>query len=476
VSATAEQEFLRQLQSHLLEVNRAYWSLFMERSSLAQKVKLYLDTATIYNQLVARQKIDAQQSQLASAQAALYSQRSDLVRAEAAVKNAETRLRALINAQQLGEGDTTEIIPTQLPSTQYTSADITTELEIGIQNRPEIIAAVKEIKAGSIRLNMAKHEMLPLLNMITQVYASGLQGDSDVGQSWVDQFSTGPPSYSVGVNYEIPLGNRASRARAQRRQIELRQLEEQYRAALENVRAEIEVAVRELNTSYRELSAKNRARSAAIAEAETLRARWKQMIDGNGTAGLTLIALLEAQKRVTDAEFEFSTSQLVYNLAMSNLQRANGTLLQAEEVDLQRGCLDDVPKTFLSQGGIVVASANVDDSESTNVIAATTEPAAPMVRQSKPLYDPNYQANSVVPKNSTVSQPENGLPKAPVISPNASVITPTSTRKERQPRLGTPVSSTDKPEVNTVQQADHLVESEPNEPKYSGPLDYYRKN
>ncbi len=460
----AEQEFIRQLQSHLLEVNRAYWSLFMERSSLAQKVSLYLKTASIYNQLVARQRIDAQQSQLASAQAALSNRRSDLVRAETAVKNAETRLRALINSEQLGEGDVIEIIPSQLPLTSYTSSDITTELETGMQHRPEIIAAVKDVKAGSIRLNMAKNEMLPLLNMITLVYVSGLQGDSDLKQAWVDQFGRGAPSYSVGLNYEIPFGNRASRARAQRRQIELRQLQEKYQAVLENVKAEIEVAVRELNASYRELTAKNRARKAAVTEAETLKARWNKMIDGNGTAGLNLIALLEAQERVTQAEFEYSNAQLIYNLAMANLKRANGTLLQAEKINMDRGCIDNVPETILSKQPNLASKTKKPDSSTTNpVIADPTKSVIRRLAKSKPVVNSSpavdiYAAADSYPtvdlKLVSESKSEYTTAKAPLISPEARLVLPKPLEIDNT--LIKPAGFADRAEFEAVQQADFI--------------------
>ena len=94
---SAYDELSRQLQAHLLEVTRGYWALYLERVSLAQKVKLYLQTEKITEHLERRQQIDAQRSQLASAQAALESRRSDLIRARTAIKNAETRLRTLLN-------------------------------------------------------------------------------------------------------------------------------------------------------------------------------------------------------------------------------------------------------------------------------------------------------------------------------------------------------------------------------------------
>lgn len=324
---SAHEEFGRQLQAHLLEVSRAYWSLYLERASLAQKVKLYVRTQDIYDQLLSRQAIDAQRTQLISAEAAFKSRESDLIRALAAVKNAETRLRSLVNAPELDDNaESLELIPADHPTVFSVPTEVSIEFESAMQNRPEIRAALQSIRAAGVRLDMATHEMLPKLNLITQAFVAGLRGGSDFGNAWIDQFREGEPSYSVGFEYEMPLGRRGASARRSRRELELSQMQEEYRNTLQLVRAEVEVAVREVQTAYQEMFAKDRARIAVESEAETLEARWRELADGV-SAGLSLEALLRAQERVTDAEYEFARSQLTYNLALINLRHANGTLI-----------------------------------------------------------------------------------------------------------------------------------------------------
>ena len=331
---SSEDEFSRQLQAHLLEVVRGYWGLYLERANLTQKVKLYLTTEKIVDQLKKRQAIDAQRTQVISAQAALESRKSELIRARAAVKNAETRLRALINAPEFQSNpEQIEIVPAEHPTIEAYPVDLAGEFETSIANRPEIAAAMKSIKAACIRLKMAQHEVLPMLNLVTKTYVAGLRGDSRFKDAFTDQFSVGEPSYSVGLQYEIPIGRRASRARQSRRELEFRQMNEEYRSTLELVRAEVEVAVREVNTSFKELKAKYRAQKAAETEAEAIEIRWKKLADRGSTGGLLLESLLRAQERVTQAEFEFAKAQLTYNLSLINLRHANGTILQIVDYD-----------------------------------------------------------------------------------------------------------------------------------------------
>jgi len=327
---TANEEFKRQLQAHLLEVVRGYWALYLERANLAQKVALFVKTQSLVEELTARQHIDAGTAQLSSARAALEARRSDLVRARTAVENAETRLRSLINAPEL-EG-AVELVPQQLPLRELLETSTLAEVVTAVVHRPEINAAMQEIKAGCIRENIACHEMMPMLNLVTRSYVAGLQGNSDVFGAWSDQFSEGQPSYAVGLQYELPVGRRAARANLHRRQIEVRQLQEQYRTALENVKAEVEVAVRELQTSYQETQARYRSMEAAQNEAETLDARWRKSAD-DGSGALNLQALLQAQERLTESEFEFTKAVLTYNLSLINLQKTNGTMLEAQSIN-----------------------------------------------------------------------------------------------------------------------------------------------
>ena len=254
-SEVAMDEFRAELQDHLLEVARAYWLLYQERAILAQQVKLYLKTQQIVAVLKERQGIDAQRTQYILASSALATRKSDLIRARTSVINAETRLRGLINAPELSNSDQVELVPSEFPTLNFVPADLQNEIYTSMQNRPEVHAAIKQVRAGATRLGIAQHELLPALNLVTEAFVSGLRGDSEFGQAFVDQFSAGGPSYSLGLNYELPVGNRLAKARLCRRQVELRQLERQYSQALEAIQVEVDIAVREMATSYAEVRA-----------------------------------------------------------------------------------------------------------------------------------------------------------------------------------------------------------------------------
>ena len=373
----AEQEFMAVLQEELLEITRSYWALYLERAVLAHQMRLYLKTQEIYETLTARQIVDTQHTQLVAAGSALESRRADLIRARTAVTNAETRLRGLINAPELGNSEEAELIPAELPSMEFFDTELHAEIQKALQNRPEIQAAVKQVKAGSQRLGIAQHELLPGLNLVTQSYLNGLRGDSDFGGAFTDQFSTGRPSYSIGLQYEMPVGNRLAKARLCRRQHEVSRLQDEYARALQAVQTEVDIAVRELKTAHLEIRAKYRAMQAAEAEANTIEQRWLRLIDGSGTSSLNLESLLRAQERVTASEREYATSLLTYNLAMVNLKRSNGTLLQSESVNVGKDCKQGCGDINLSKGAPVKAGSYVQTTMSDQPVAYSQEASSP---------------------------------------------------------------------------------------------------
>ena len=345
----ADDEFRRQLQSHLLEVTRAYWSLYLERGTLFQKMNSYQRAYVIHDMLEKRRAVDAQQSQIISARASAATRYAELIRARMAVKNAESRLRSLVNDPTLGEFDEVEIIPINAPNMEPFSAEMRQSMEFAIQNRPEVLQALKQIKAGQMRLGMATHELLPQLDLITQAYVAGLDADGQFGDAYTEQFNAGRPAYSIGLNYEIPIANRAAGARNTRRRLELRQLRYQYQTTLQTVKLEVEIAVREIDTSSQEMKAKYQAMVARSAQLDALTKRWQRLPGEDVSASLALENLLVSQERLAESEFDYLQSQLTYNLAQMNLKRSTGLLLRTEGVNIGTAVECGLPTHVLSK-------------------------------------------------------------------------------------------------------------------------------
>lgn len=346
----ASDELSRQLQSHLLEVLRAYWGLYLERANLAQKLQSLKRASDTLALLKQRQQLDAVPVQILRAKAEVASRRSQVIRAQMGVKNAEDRIRALVNDPAFGDFDNVELIPTEPPTVAEIPLSMTMALTTAATTRPEVNQALRQIQAGCTRLNMSKNEVMPMLNLVTEAYVAGLQEDNAFS-AFNDSFNNGTPGYTVGLQFEMPLGNRAPKARRDRRELELRQLRNQYQTTLNTLQLEVKVSVREVETAMAEMLSQHRAMNASAAELKHLEQRFERLPGEDGNASLMLDNLLLAQQRLATNEFNFLTAEVTYNLALWNVKKATGELLQTEQVSFGRACVDGLPTLIVDKHG-----------------------------------------------------------------------------------------------------------------------------
>ncbi|QDU99018.1 TolC family protein [Lignipirellula cremea] len=332
-----------ELQDHLLEVTEAMWELYQQRTVLLQKQRHLERAQVIYERLAQRRGIDSLESQVLRARAAVSLRRAELIRAGTAIRNAEARVRALVNSPDMLSNRQTELVPVEPPIHNFIPVSMDEAIYLALENRPEINTATKEIQAARVRLNVAENELMPVLDLVLETYVSGLRGQYNVGRSWADQFAVGEPSYTAGLVFEVPYQRRAAKANFQRRQIELRQLSSRLQVAIETLHADVEVAVREVETAYREMQARYVSMAAADSDVCYLQRRWEELPGDDRAASFLLADLLDAQDRLVLEEFGFSRSHVDYTLSLTRLKRATGTLLQYEEIELVKTEADCLP-------------------------------------------------------------------------------------------------------------------------------------
>ena len=330
-SQISDSETLTSLQDHLVEVAQAYWELFRARAAFLQRRRLLTNATRILTRLEGRRGVDVLQRQILRARAAVATRRSEIARAAASVKNAEARLRLLVNDPALTSGNAVELIPAESPLSRrvdYSTADTVT---VGLLTRPDIAAAIRNIRLQSVRYGVARNEILPKLDLILSTYWAGLRGDGNIWGSISQRTQDGDPGYGVGLNFEFPLGNRAAKATAEQQRFRMRKAMFEFRDQVETTITEIELAVREAKTSYAEMSARYQAMQASQSEAEYLDQRWRELPGDDRSTSELLEDLLDAQDRVTSEETEFETARRNYMLALTEVKRVTGTLLSSAD-------------------------------------------------------------------------------------------------------------------------------------------------
>lgn len=320
----AVEEFRRQSETHLMEVERAYWNLYVARAVFVQKSHLAGHGQRLANQVRNRSDIDADPVLISRSEALASQWRADSVRAKAAVDNAEFRLSALVNAPKFGPSGV-ELLPASAPNGALQILSIEDTLGEIFVNRPELQQAILQYEAALLREGMAANESLPELDLILEASLTGGADGDDLSDAFDDRDNG--EGHVVGLKFSVPLGFDERDARYKRRRLETVQQERQVLSVISTVLAEIDVSANEYIVACNDLIAQRKAQQAAQRDLNTLRNRWNEGV-GDGQNIAILDALLDAYERVQLHEQQVATARATREIAAANLARARGVLLQ----------------------------------------------------------------------------------------------------------------------------------------------------
>jgi outer membrane protein TolC len=325
---SASDDFLAELQSHLADVTETYWELVRSRSEYRQREKLLRSAEAVLENLNGRVKVDALHRQVYRAKAAVAKRRAEIARSITSIQNAESRLKLLVNDPMLKDGSRVEFVPVDGHDYRPVDIELSDVVSTALLHRPDISKAIRDVSAANVRLGVARNDVLPKLDLLVGSYVAGLDGDSDVFTAWSSQFKTGRPGFNVGFEFELPFGNRAAKARQERRQWEANRTLHQFRAVVETGITEVEIAAREVQTASQEVNGRYHAMVAAANETNFLIDRWQTLPGVDDSVTLLLEDLLDSQERQADEEAAFARAQCDFAVATVKLKQAMGTLFQ----------------------------------------------------------------------------------------------------------------------------------------------------
>jgi outer membrane protein TolC len=232
----------------------------------------------------------------------------------------------------------TLILPATVPLEEPVKMNLQDLIGTAMENRFELGQQILRMDSTGVANSVAKNNLLPQLNLVGSV---GLQGFSS---NWTNaagnQFSSDDsfPSWSIGLQFELPIGNRAARAVWKRTLLQREQAIAQYQQIVDQVSLDVKTAWRDVETKWEQMEA---ARSARFAAADALKAV-EQREEGGEALTYTFVQLkLDTQQRYADAQAAEVQAISDYNRALMKLEFAKGTLLRynnvvMEEAPIQR--------------------------------------------------------------------------------------------------------------------------------------------
>ncbi len=328
-ASSSGDETLEELQRHLYGVAEAYWKLYRARAEFFQRQKLLASAQKVLQTLEGRHGVDTIPRQILRARAAVARAESRMQRAVTDIRNAESQLRLLVNDPEMLNGGAVEFTPMEAPSMAPMPVGLRESLQEALVNRPDISHAIRQMRASGVRMGVSKSEMLPKLDFIVSSYVAGLENKAQFVDSFNNQFTQGRPGYTVGLEFEVPLGNRAAKAKVEQRQWELKRAINSFKATVETSLTEVEIASREVDTAWRELLGKYQAMVAAQNEVSYLQDRFNVLPNVEESSILLLEDLLDGYERLADEEAAFAQAQTTYALSIIQLRRSTGTMLRS---------------------------------------------------------------------------------------------------------------------------------------------------
>jgi outer membrane protein TolC len=347
----SREDFRNALTQTALAVEQAYYDLIFARENLeVKKQSLFLGTDQAR---ITQIRIDVGASaplDILQPRVAIATREEELIVAEAQVRDAEDRLRQLMN---LPQGDWDKPILPSDPIT-YQPVEVKTDqaVESALKNRPEIRQADLNRANKQITYAYSRNQTLPRLDLKLNYGLAGLGGDRIIRDpvtnqpigidrgGYSDALSqvTGIdyPSWTVGFNIGVPVTNIGARSEKKRAELDLQKSGVDEDVLRQSIVVDVRQAVRSVETLAREIVATRAARDAAEQNVEAERKRFE-----NGMT--TNFDVLQIQQQLSDARSNELGALVAYNKAVANLHRAEGDLLETRGIAVEEPEHFDLP-------------------------------------------------------------------------------------------------------------------------------------
>lgn len=309
----------------ITQVQTAYWELVFALENLKvqeRSLRLARELAEL-NRARVRAGVAAP-VEITQAEAEVAAREGDVIVAEKGVRDAEDRLKVVLNLPKEGEWGGA-ILPADPASFSPVTLDLSQAVTEALRKRPEYQAAKVDLGNRELNLRFARNQLLPDLSFQASVGLNGLGGnyEEDIDKLGSGNFYTA----NAGIVLTIPLGNRAARAEFLKAQLE----EEQAKVSLRNlelqITAEVRETVRRVEADAKRVDATKAAR--VLAE-EQLRIEQKRLEAGVSTT----FEVLRFQRDLAAAQANEVKALTDYNKSLAALDRARGVVLEKHRIQL----------------------------------------------------------------------------------------------------------------------------------------------
>ncbi len=326
----------------LLLVERRYWLLV----AASQNLDLERTALDLAKDLERRNEIQVEVGVLppvsvTQAKSEVAAREVDVIVAENNLQAAADNLKNVL-AMNLSQ----EIQTTDEPTTEVFKFSETESLEVAYDERPEMDQVLLDIENKETLKKYYSNQRLPRLAVEGTVDLQGLGGDENPdregfggipepippqflgsGEAFSQVFGADFPTWQILGVFSFPLFNRTARGEYVKATAELDRSQITLSKTKDDIALEVKSAIREIENSLRAIEA---ARVSIELAEEVVENEQERLNVGIGTTR----EVLEAQRDLIDAGTREITAIANYNIALAELERAKGTILQKNSIEI----------------------------------------------------------------------------------------------------------------------------------------------
>jgi outer membrane protein len=330
----ADVQIRQQTAVTLHAVRRAYWELVYAYDALeTARRSEYLARRNLEDNKLRVQLGTLAPIDVVESEAEIASRHQATVQAEGAWRNAQVNVKELIVADTDDPLWAATLTPVERPTATARAVDAQAAIANALANRTDLDIARRQLQSSDVNLRLADEERKPGVDLTVNYGASGLGGTQilrgtdalgstiigTVPGSYVDALSSllgmNYPTWSVGLNFTLPLGQKSANASYARGLVEKRQADLRIETLKLQVAADVTRAAEAVRNAQEQVQAAAAARQLAEKrmQAETSRR----------DAGMsTTFLVLQAQRDLASAETAELRARLDHRTAIADFERA----------------------------------------------------------------------------------------------------------------------------------------------------------
>lgn len=315
----SRQRYRMDVLSTIQLVHSAYWNYVFSIKDLIVK----RGSLELANKLLEINKVKVETGvfapiEIAAAESGVATRVTDVLVAENEIENNADTLRRLIMTFEDRKDWDIQLIPADdIAEVTFNIPTLDECIDLALSERPDLAESRLSLRTQDINLAVADNELLPRVDVNASVTFTGL--NTAVGNSFTDSFGVvGAETWNIGVSLEIPLGNRAARAKISRTRLQRNQALMAYRDLQLTAVEEVRRAYRDVQIA--EKTSNSQKKAMELKEEELKNERIK--LDNKVT---TNFQVLEIESDLASSKSEFIRALVQYRIALSSLAKAMGS-------------------------------------------------------------------------------------------------------------------------------------------------------